>query len=75
MERSPVTSSFIAAVGHDPDTKQMEVEFTNGTVEVHDGVSVDDHAAFVSAKSVGSHWHSNYKGKGKVQPKPDEQAF
>lgn len=75
MERSPVTSSFIAAVGHDADTKQMEVEFTNGTIEVHDGVSVDDHAAFLGAKSVGAHWHANYRGKGKVQPKPDDQAF
>lgn len=75
MERVPVTSSFIKAVGHDPDSKQMTVEFTNGTVEVHEGVSVDDHAAFVNSKSLGKHYHATYRGKGTVQPKAEDQAF
>lgn len=64
MKMTPVTSSFIMAVGHDPSTSTMHVQFSNGTIEAHQDVSLDDHADFVDAPSLGKHYHAHFKGQG-----------
>lgn len=72
MNREPVTSSNIAAVGYDPATQTMEVEFKNGTAYSYTGVSPEQHKAFVEAPSVGSHFHSQIRNQfpsTKLEPK------
>lgn len=63
MERTPVASSNIASVGHDPETNTLEVEFKNGGVYQYEGVSADEHGALASADSIGSHFHKNIKSR------------
>lgn len=75
MDRTPVTSSAIKSVGHDPDTNTLEVEFHNGTIEQHADRTAEHFSAFVGAESIGKHYHQEYRGKGVVQPKPEEEAF
>lgn len=62
VERTPVSSSNIHSVGYDHATKTLAVEFKNGggVYHYHD-VPKDAHEAFVSAKSLGSHFHTNIK--------------
>ena len=56
MERLPVQSSNIRSVGHDPQRNALEVEFSNGRVYEYGNVNVDEAAALLRAKSVGSHF-------------------
>lgn len=62
---APVKSSNIAAIGHDPDTSDLHVEFKDGGKYVYHGISVDQHAALVGAKSIGSHLHKQIKPNAK----------
>lgn len=61
MTRTPVTSSQLKSVGHDPATNKMHVEFKNGTVYEYADVSAADHQALVSAPSVGQHFNKHVK--------------
>lgn len=63
----PVTgSSNIAAIGHDPTTSTLAVQFhSDGDPRVYhyQGVSTPDHLAMMSAPSVGSHFAAHIKGR------------
>jgi hypothetical protein len=61
MERKLVSSSAIAAIGHDPATNTLEVEMANGKVYQYSNVSAEQHAELLAAKSVGAHWAKNIK--------------
>jgi hypothetical protein len=64
IEMKPVHgSSNVAAVGFDPEAKVLRVAFHNGSAYNYAGVGADEHAALMSAKSVGSHLNANIKGK------------
>lgn len=63
MKLSPVKSTNIAAVGHDPATSQLVVQFKSGAAHVYEGVTAEDHAALVGAESVGKHFIANIKNK------------
>lgn len=65
MKRTPVESGNVAAIGHDPDTNTLEVEFRNGGVYTYHGVDADKHAALMKADSVGGFLHANIKGAHK----------
>lgn len=55
MKREPVKdSSQIAAIGYDPDTLVLEVEFKSGGVYQYAEVPPAVHAALLSSESVGS---------------------
>jgi len=57
MERLPVQSSNIASIGHDADRNVLEVEFKDsGRIYEYGNVNVDEAAALLRAKSVGSHF-------------------
>lgn len=56
MNRWPVQSSNIKAIGHDPQTNTMDVEFSSGKVYRYSEVNADEHMALIRAKSVGSHF-------------------
>lgn len=62
---SPISSSNIAAIGHDPQTSELTVEFKNGGRYVYHGISADQHAALIKAPSIGSHLHKHIKPRAK----------
>jgi hypothetical protein len=63
---TPVKSSSIEAVAHDPANKTMTVRFTSGGTYQFEGVTAAQHAELVGAKSVGTHFHQNIRGKFKA---------
>lgn len=64
MNRSPVISSNVAAVGYDPSTMTLEVEFKKGGVYQYFNVQPAVHAAMVAAPSVGRYLDVNIKKAG-----------
>ena len=63
MEMTPVTSSNLHSVGYDPATKDMHVRFHSGNTATYRNVPPETHQAFVSAPSVGKHFHQHIKGR------------
>ncbi len=51
MERKRINSSRIRAVGYDPRTQTLEVEFNDGRVMAYSGVSTEVHRRFLAAPS------------------------
>ncbi len=62
MTRTPVKSSNVVSIGHDPESKRLHIEFANGVYEF-DGVSADQHRALMAAASHGKHFHKFIRGK------------
>jgi hypothetical protein len=56
MQRTPVQSSSINAIGYDPKSRTLHVEFASGRTYEYKGVEPHEHEALVSAKSIGSHF-------------------
>ena len=54
MERKRVNSSKIRAVGYDPKSQLLEVEFTDGKLVQYRGVSAEVHRQFMAAPSPAS---------------------
>ena len=70
---TPVESSQIAAIGHDPATNTLAIRFKAkngpGSLSHYNNVSADDFAEFQGAKSIGAHF-------GKViKPAVDKYPF
>lgn len=53
MRRRPVTSSAVASVGYDPQTAELEIEFTNGDVYRYFAVPPSVHRDLMAADSHG----------------------
>ncbi len=66
MTLTPVTSSNIAAIGHDPITHDLTVAFKNGTEYTYADVPLDTHADLMAAPSVGQYFNRNIKDKYKA---------
>ncbi len=64
IKRTPVTSSTIASIGHDPHQQVMAVQFKNGSLYHYHGVSADAHQALVGAKSIGQHFGQHFRSGG-----------
>ncbi len=58
---SPVKSSAISAIGHDPATNTLRVEFSSGHAYDYSNVTAEDHAALMGAKSLGGHFHKHFR--------------
>ncbi|HEY6721085.1 MAG TPA: KTSC domain-containing protein, partial [Burkholderiales bacterium] len=54
MERKRVNSSKIRAVGYDPKSQVLEVEFSDGKLVQYRGVSPEVHRQFMAAPSATS---------------------
>lgn len=63
MERLPVKSSNIAAIGYDSTSKTLEVEFKTGTAYSYSGVPSSIARAFRKAQSIGGYFAKNIKPK------------
>jgi hypothetical protein len=64
MEMTPVTSSNVKRVGHDPATNKLRVEFHSGATWEYDDVPASHHAAMTDGDaSVGKYFHANVKSK------------
>jgi len=61
MERTPVSSSHISAIGYDAENLVLEVEFNNGAVYSYSGVPSDEYHGFMNADSKGKYLHANIK--------------
>jgi hypothetical protein len=61
VERRPVSSSHLAAVGYDPAAQKMQVEFSNGAVYEYRGVPAHTHEALMNANSAGEHFVKHIK--------------
>lgn len=60
-----VESSQIAAIGHDPETNTLAIQFAaksgTGSVYHYSNFTADDFAAFKAAESIGSHFGKHIK--------------
>ena len=52
MIRTPVKSSFIAAIGYEGD--RLEVQFANGKVYMAEGITPAAYADLIGAESIGA---------------------
>ena len=62
MNRTPVTSSAIVSVGHDPATNTLEIEFKGGRGYQYADVPVEKHLALMGAESIGKHFAGHIQG-------------
>ena len=63
MERVPVTSSDICAIGYDPETRTLEIEFIKGGVYQYFDVPEGEHEAMMYSDSKGKYFHANIKNR------------
>jgi KTSC domain len=63
MNRDPVESGMIQAIGYDHTTQTLEVEFKGGFVYQYHGVPASAHAELMDADSHGDYFHKNIKGQ------------
>lgn len=65
IQRVPVDSTSIAALGYDPEGSVLEIEFRqSGQVYRYFGVPAAVYAAFLSAESKGSYLNQEFKQRG-----------
>lgn len=64
MNRTPVSSSNLKAIGYDAQTRTLEVEFLNGGLYSYSGVPSSVHAGLMSASSHGSYFDAHVKKAG-----------
>ncbi len=61
----PVESSQIAAIGHDPETNTLAIQFAaksgTGSVYHYSGFTAEDFAAFSGSESIGAHFGKHIK--------------
>lgn len=62
MKRTSVSSSNVASVGYDEETKTLEVEFHNGAVYQYHSVPKSEYQGLLHAASVGKYLHSHIRG-------------
>jgi hypothetical protein len=63
MERIPVTSSNIRAIGYDSDSEILELEFNDGSVYQYSGVPATEYEGMMNADSKGKYLHANIKNR------------
>ena len=61
IEMIPVSSSNVLSVGYDANNQIVHVRFLNGSEYIYKGVPQHEFDGLLSAPSVGSYLHRNYK--------------
>jgi hypothetical protein len=67
MQRTPVSSSNICAVGYDIDSAVLEVEFDSGDVYQYYGVPQYLYEQFRASSSLGSFLHEHIRPSYRYQ--------
>lgn len=62
-DMKPVESSNVKAVGYDPQSRVMHVQFHSGNHYSYADVPPATHEALVKADSVGKHFNQHVMGK------------
>ncbi len=62
MNRIPVKSSFLAAIGYDEAAKMLEVEFKSGKIYQYLEFPAEEFAALRTAESLGAHFNRISRG-------------
>lgn len=68
MSLTPVKSSNIKAVGYDPQSRALTVEFHSGAQHRYDDVPPEHHQGLIEADSVGKYFHANVRSAFKSTP-------
>lgn len=72
IDLQPVESSQIAAIGHNPETNTLAIQFKKkdgpGSVYHYANFTADDFAAFKGAESIGSHFGQHIKPATEKHP-------
>lgn len=63
MNRTSVHSSDIRAIGYEPETKTLEVEFHSGGVYQYSGVPESVYRGLLQSASKGSYFHNHIKDR------------
>lgn len=63
MDMTPVDSSCLSAVGYDPDTATMRLQFTSGATYDYDDVAPEQHQALIGADSIGAHFAAHVRNR------------
>ena len=61
MERYPVTSTSLRSVGYDPQSKLLEIEFTNGKVYRYRDVPLEMHKDLLRSESLGKFFNTKIR--------------
>jgi len=62
--RTPVDSSDIVSIGHDPQAKTLVIEFTGGRIYQYSDVPAEVHKNLMKAESHGAFFHREIKDAG-----------
>ena len=63
VEMVPVSSTNVSAVGYDPETREMTVEFQSGNVYVYSGVPAEVPEELKASASPGSYFYRNVRNQ------------
>lgn len=63
MQLTPVKSSNLKAVGHDPETNELHVEFSNGARWIYAGVDAEKYGRMLAFPSVGKFFAASIRGQ------------
>jgi len=63
VDRLPVDSSNLAAVGYDPETRTLEIEFRNGRVYRYFDVPSDVYEELMAADTLGGYFNRNIRNR------------
>ena len=63
MERTPVTSSYLEAIGYSYDARVLEVEFRAGGVYQYDGVPEHRYEGLMHASSKGRYFRTHIQDR------------
>lgn len=61
MNRQPVDSSNLAAVGYDKENEILEIEFNHGGIYQYNDVPKNEYKALMSADSHGKYFSANIR--------------
>jgi len=67
MNRQPVQSSNIRAIGYDPATRTLEIEFHSGGIYQYFDVPESVHSGLLAAPSKGSYFNERIKDRYRYQ--------
>lgn len=64
---TPVTSSAVSALGYEPASKTLHVQFSNGRLHEFPNIEPDEYQRFLHADSIGRHFNQHFRGRDHVR--------